>query len=104
MSNRLKDKAIIVIGSGSGIGAATVRRLAAEGARICAADINIAGAQSVAADVVAKGGEAFAVPSISPMRHRSMPRSPRQLRDLADSTARTSTPPTCRRSCWTAMP
>ena len=61
MSNRLKDKAIIVIGSGSGIGAATVRRLAAEGARICAADINIAGAKSVVADVVAQGGEAFAV-------------------------------------------
>jgi NAD(P)-dependent dehydrogenase (short-subunit alcohol dehydrogenase family) len=41
MTNRLKDKAIIVIGSGSGIGAATVRRLAAEGARVCAADINL---------------------------------------------------------------
>lgn len=37
MTDRLKDKAIIVIGSGSGIGAATVRRLAAEGARVCAA-------------------------------------------------------------------
>jgi NAD(P)-dependent dehydrogenase (short-subunit alcohol dehydrogenase family) len=61
MHERLKDKAIIVIGSGSGIGAATVRRLAAEGARVCAADINIEGAEAVAADVVANGGEAFAV-------------------------------------------
>jgi NAD(P)-dependent dehydrogenase (short-subunit alcohol dehydrogenase family) len=61
MTDRLKDKAIIVIGSGSGIGAATVRRLAAEGARVCAADINLAGAEAVAAEVVQKGGEAFAV-------------------------------------------
>jgi len=61
MNDRLKDKAIMVIGSGSGIGAATVRRLAREGARVCAADINLAGAQAVAADVVANGGEAFAV-------------------------------------------
>jgi len=58
---RLQDKAIIVIGSGSGIGAATVRRLAVEGARVCAADINLAGAEAVAADVVANGGDAFAV-------------------------------------------
>lgn len=61
MTDRLKDKAIIVIGSGSGIGAATVRRLAAEGARVCAADINLAGAEAVAAGVVQAGGEAFAV-------------------------------------------
>jgi len=58
---RLQDKAIIVIGSGSGIGAATVRRLAVEGARVCAADINLAGAEAVAADVVANGGDTFAV-------------------------------------------
>jgi len=61
MTDRLKGKAIIVIGSGSGIGAATVRRLAAEGARVCAADINEAGAKAVAEEVVAAGGEAFAV-------------------------------------------
>jgi NAD(P)-dependent dehydrogenase (short-subunit alcohol dehydrogenase family) len=59
--SRLKDKAIIVIGSGSGIGAATVRRLAAEGARVCAADINEAGAKAVADEVVAAGGDAFSV-------------------------------------------
>ena len=61
MTSRLENKAIIVIGSGSGIGAATVRRLAAEGARVCAADINEAGAKAVAEEVVAAGGEAFAV-------------------------------------------
>ena len=61
MQDRLKGKAIIVVGSGSGIGAATVRRLAFEGARVCAADINEAGASAVAKEVVEKGGEAFAV-------------------------------------------
>lgn len=61
MTDRLKSKAIIVIGAGSGIGAATVRRLAAEGARVCVADINDAGAAAVAAEVVAGGGDAFAV-------------------------------------------
>jgi len=61
VKDRLKDKAIIVIGSGTGIGAATVRRLAAEGARVCAADINLPAAQAVAADIAAAGGDAFAV-------------------------------------------
>ncbi len=61
MHNRLKGKRIIVVGSGTGIGAATVRRLAEEGARVCAADINLPAAEQVAADVVASGGEAFAV-------------------------------------------
>lgn len=61
MTDRLQDRAIIVIGAGSGIGAATVRRLAAEGARVCAADINIEGATAVAESVCAAGGEAFAV-------------------------------------------
>lgn len=61
MLERLKSKAIIVIGSGSGIGAATAKRLAAEGARVCLADINVAGAQNVADEIVRDGGEAFAV-------------------------------------------
>ena len=40
MSERLAGKCIIVIGAGTGIGAATVKRLASEGARVCVADIN----------------------------------------------------------------
>lgn len=61
MRDRLRDKAIIVVGSATGIGAATVARLAAEGAHVCAADINIDGARSVTEQVVAAGGRAFAV-------------------------------------------
>lgn len=59
MTNRLEGKGILVIGAASGIGAATVKRLANEGARVCAADIDIDGARRVAAAV---GGGAFAVP------------------------------------------
>jgi NAD(P)-dependent dehydrogenase (short-subunit alcohol dehydrogenase family) len=62
MQNRLRGKAIIVVGAATGIGAATVRRLTAEGARVCAADINLPGAEKLAAEVVAAGGEAFAAP------------------------------------------
>lgn len=60
VGKRLADKAIIVIGSGTGIGAATSRRLAEEGAKVCLADINLAAAQAVAEDIRAKGGDAFA--------------------------------------------
>ena len=61
MRQRLENKALVVIGAGSGIGAATARRLAAEGARVCVADINLPAAETVAADIVSSGGEAFAV-------------------------------------------
>jgi len=56
-SNRLAGRRIIVFGSATGIGAATVKRLAEEGARVCAADINLEGATTVAAEA---GGETFA--------------------------------------------
>ena len=59
MTERLKDKRIIVIGSATGIGAATVRRLVEEGARVCAADINLDGAEKLAAEL---GNGTFAVP------------------------------------------
>ena len=58
---RLEDKAILVIGAGTGIGAATARRLAAEGARVCLADINVTAAEGVAADLAGQGSDAFAV-------------------------------------------
>lgn len=61
MQDRLRDKAIIVIGGGSGIGAGTVRRLLAEGARVCVADINLAAAEKVARDASAADGTAFAL-------------------------------------------
>jgi len=61
MQQRLQDRAIIVVGAATGIGAATVRRLSAEGARVCLADINIEGAQALAAELAGQGRDAFAV-------------------------------------------
>jgi len=40
---RFKDKVAIVTGGASGIGAATVRALAKEGAKVLVADINLFG-------------------------------------------------------------
>ena len=58
---RLVGKAVIVVGAGSGIGAATVERLCAEGARVCVADINLGAAEAVAARMTQAGYEASAV-------------------------------------------
>ena len=50
-ARRFEGRAVIVTGGASGIGAATARRLATEGARILVADIDEAGAQRVASDL-----------------------------------------------------
>lgn len=56
-----KDAVALVTGGGRGIGEACVMDLAAEGARIVVADIDLATAQQVAAKVTAAGGSAIAV-------------------------------------------
>ncbi len=61
MHDRLRGRAIIVVGAGTGIGAATVERLCAEGARVCVADVNLAAAEALAARLATAGHEAFAV-------------------------------------------
>jgi NAD(P)-dependent dehydrogenase (short-subunit alcohol dehydrogenase family) len=60
-TGRLEGKAAIVTGGAGGIGAATCRRFAAEGARVAVVDLAADAAQRVADDVVAAGGEAIAV-------------------------------------------
>jgi 3-oxoacyl-[acyl-carrier protein] reductase len=54
----LDGKAALVTGGGRGIGAALVRRLAAEGARVLATDLDAAPVEEVAREVGAAGGVA----------------------------------------------
>ena len=58
MLKGLQGKSVVVTGAGAGIGAATCRRLAAEGARVVVADIDVAAAQAVAKEL---GGDAVAL-------------------------------------------
>ena len=57
---RLANKIAIVTGAASGIGLATVKILAREGAAVVVADFNEAGAQSAADEINAAGGRAIA--------------------------------------------
>jgi meso-butanediol dehydrogenase / (S,S)-butanediol dehydrogenase / diacetyl reductase len=55
---RLKDKVAIISGSGSGIGEATAKRLAAEGAAVLVVDLNEEGANRVAGEIRSAGATA----------------------------------------------
>jgi 3-oxoacyl-[acyl-carrier protein] reductase len=60
---RVKDKVIIVTGSGGGIGEGIAKRLAQEGARVVVNDIQQALGEKVVADITAAGGQALFVPA-----------------------------------------
>ena len=56
----LSGKTVIVTGGGGGIGGATCRRFASEGAKVAVFDMNLVAAQKVADEISAAGGAAAA--------------------------------------------
>ena len=58
---RLKDKVAIVTGGGSGLGEAIGKALAQRGVKVVLSDINVKGAERVAAEIRGAGGTAGAV-------------------------------------------
>lgn len=61
MTGRFAGRVAVITGAGSGIGAATARRFAAEGASVGILDLDRAGAGAVAAEIGAGGGTALAL-------------------------------------------
>lgn len=57
----LKDKVIIVTGGAGGIGSATCRRLAEEGAKVAIFDMNLDAANQLVAEITSQNGQAIAI-------------------------------------------
>ena len=58
--NGLTEQVVVVTGGGGGIGGATCKRFAKEGAKVAVFDMNLAAAQKVADEIKAAGGTAAA--------------------------------------------
>jgi NAD(P)-dependent dehydrogenase (short-subunit alcohol dehydrogenase family) len=60
---KLHDKVALITGAGSGIGAATARQMAGEGARVALAGIPAGGVAAVAGELAAAGHSSLAIPT-----------------------------------------
>ena len=61
MSSPIEGKVAVVTGAASGIGKEIAHTLAKAGAKIAIADLNLDGAQAVADEIIAAGGQAMGV-------------------------------------------
>ncbi len=61
MERRFEDQVVVVTGSATGIGSATVVRFATEGAKVACLDINVSDNQATAAKATETGGEGVAL-------------------------------------------
>ncbi len=94
--SRVKDKIALVTGGSGGIGAATVRALHREGARVVAADVTAAAGEKLAAEL----GCTFCKLDVT--REDDWKRAvPMSWRDMAHSTC-SSTPPGSKATWCTA--
>ncbi|MEI7713948.1 MAG: SDR family oxidoreductase [Rhodospirillales bacterium] len=59
--NRLAGKVALITGSGTGIGRATAQKMAAEGARVVVAELNVAAGEQTAQIIQQAGGDAIFV-------------------------------------------
>lgn len=62
MSETLRGRVALITGGGSGIGRACALLFAREGARVCAADLQLEGTAETVRAIEAEGGQALAVP------------------------------------------
>jgi len=59
VQNRLQDRTVVIAGGGTGIGAGTAKRLAAEGANVVIGDLSAERAETLAEKIRADGGRAI---------------------------------------------
>lgn len=72
MGQRVKNKSVIVTGSGGGIGEGIAKRLAEQGAQVIVNDIDPLRAEQVAAAIRSAGGLASFLPPMSRAQAKSL--------------------------------
>ena len=83
MAGRLDTKIALVTGGGSGIGRASARAFAREGAKVVVADVDVEGGEETVGMIEAAAGEPFLSTPPSPRRRKSARWSSEQSKPMA---------------------